>query len=79
MTYFNMELFYWAMIANRNFIFEKELNIGFQFSRALFNLFYSGEIKSVFADHLFSSSSSSINWSFFVEVVRDRNAPILAW
>ena len=76
MTYFNMELFYWAMIANRNFIFEKELN---KFSRALFNLFYSGEIKSVFADHLFSSSSSSINWSFFVEVVRDRNAPILAW
>ena len=75
MTYFNMELFYWAMIANRNFIFEKEL----KFSRALFNLFYSGEIKSVFADHLFSSSSSSINWSFFVEVVRDRNAPILAW
>ena len=72
MTYFNMEMFYWAMIANRNFIFEK-------FSRALFNLFYSGEIKSVFADHLFSSSSSSINWSFFVEVVRDRNAPILAW
>ena len=70
MTYFNMELFYWAMIANRN---------DFQFSRALFNLFYSGEIKSVFADHLFSSSSSSINWSFFVEVVRDRNAPILAW
>ena len=73
MTYFNMELFYWAMIANRNVI------TGFQFSRALFNLFYSGEIKSVLADHLFSSSSSSINWSFFVEVVRDRNAPILAW
>ena len=77
MTYFDMELFYWAMIANRNFIFE--IITGFQFSRALFNLFYSGEIKSVFADHLFSSSSSSINWSFFVEVVRDRNAPILAW
>ena len=37
-----------------------------------------GEIKNVLTDHLLSSSSSSINWSFFVEVVRDRNAPILA-
>ena len=73
MTYFNMKLFYWALIANQSFIIP-----GFQFSRALLELFYGGEIKNVFADHLFSSSSSSINLSFFVEVVRDRNAPILA-
>ena len=75
MKYFNLELFYWALIANQSFIFK---DTDFQFSRALLELFYGGEIKNVFADHLFSSSSSSINLSFFVEVVRDRNAPIFA-